>query len=123
MVAKVLVVDDDPLSCDLVAHALQAKGVSCRATYNGSEALGILPEDRPDLIVLDCALPGKSGLEVLRHVRGDPRFARIPVVMASARKSKVYEDAMLSEGAQAYFAKPFDVGVFQSTVMQLIARN
>ena len=121
MVAKVLIVDDDPLACDLISDALTAQGLTCRSVHSGSEAIGLLPREQPDIIVLDCAMPGKSGLEVLRHLRSNSRFERIPVVMASARNSPVYQEAMLAEGAQAYFTKPLNLPKFRSTVARLLA--
>lgn len=121
MVAKVLIVDDDPLMCDVMADALAAHGIDCSFVHSGVDAIHLLPDQKPDLIVLDCAMPGKSGLEVLRHLRAQPRFEDVPVVMASARKSPLYQEAMIAEGARAYFTKPLDLSTFGADILKLLA--
>ena len=97
----ILVVDDDIHIGDLLQEALEGEGYRVSRAYSGTEAVLALDRARPNLILLDLALPGLSGEEVL------PRLAGIPVIVVSARADVDSKTALLLGGAADYVTKPF----------------
>jgi two-component system, OmpR family, phosphate regulon response regulator PhoB len=105
--AQVLVVDDEPDISALVAYHLARASYRVRTAGSGAEALASVESQAPDLIVLDLMLPGMSGLEVLRELRGRAECAAIPVVLLTARREERERIEGLRLGADDYVAKPF----------------
>ena len=103
--ASVLIVDDHEQAARLVAALLRASGHRAVCAAGGEEALLYVQQDRPDLVLLDVMMPGIDGLEVLRRLRGDRRFAELPVLMYSAVSDEETRSAALAAGAQEYLVK------------------
>ena len=82
--AVVLVVDDDEFTCDAIRRLLTRMGYTTACAVSGAEALNLLEQVRPDVIVLDWMRPGMDGLEVLRKLRADPKTKDVPVLLYSA---------------------------------------
>ena len=103
--ATVLMIDDVPLFRDVVVHALQRAGhqVSCAA--NGAAAMEALKTVRPDLILLDLAMPEMNGLAFLRQLRADKALARTPVVVVSALSEAVEVKEAMKIGVQGHLLK------------------
>lgn len=80
----VLVVDDDPDVLELAKHLLGAQGYTVIGVESGFQAVEALAVSRPDAMVLDLMMPGRTGVEVLEHVRFDPATADLPVICFSA---------------------------------------
>jgi DNA-binding response OmpR family regulator len=106
--ARVLVAEDDPVTCRFLASLLDAKGYEVLTAGDGRDALDLAVRQRPDLIICDLVLPYRDGLDVLRALRRDERVARIPVVILSMRDRE--EDIVrgLEMGADDYVVKPFN---------------
>jgi two-component system KDP operon response regulator KdpE len=103
-VSRVLVVDDEaPILRALTAN-LRARGYESDAVANGEDALRVAAARHPDAIVLDLGLPGMSGLEVIRGLRG---WTRVPIIILSARGGERDKVAALDAGADDYVTKPF----------------
>jgi two-component system KDP operon response regulator KdpE len=101
---RVLVVDDEaPILRALIAN-LRARGYQPDAAATGEEALKLAAKHRPDAVVLDLGLPGMSGIEVIRGLRG---WTRVPIIILSARGSERDKVAALDAGADDYVTKPF----------------
>jgi DNA-binding response OmpR family regulator len=102
----VLVVDDEPTIVEVVARYLERAGFETHEAADGTEALRIAGEHRPDLVVLDLMLPGIDGLEVMRqlHERAGPRIA---VILLTARGEESDRLVGLRDGADDYVVKPF----------------
>ena len=98
----VLIVDDDPAIGDLEEEVLGRAGYGVRRAYSGTEALLILRELRPDIVLLDLMLPGLSGEELLPALEG------IPVIVVSAKTAVADKVGLLLGGAVDYMTKPFD---------------
>lgn len=98
----VLIVDDDPAIGDLEEEVLGRAGYGVRRAYSGTEALLILRELRPDIVLLDLMLPGLSGEELLPALEG------IPVIVVSAKTAVADKVGLLLGGAADYMTKPFD---------------
>ena len=75
---------------------------------NGQSALDVIKRRAPDLAILDCNMPGLSGVQVLRELRKSPALFKLPVLMLTGRQSDADEDIVRFEGANDYLRKPFD---------------
>ena len=104
---RVLVVDDEEDVLRLARIILESGGYEVATASSGEEALRMVEEDRPDLVLLDVVMPGLSGLDVCRLLRRDKETQGIPIIMFMALGSEV--DLMLAQGEKAdgYVLKPF----------------
>lgn len=118
--AKILVVDDVPDWCKMLSHLLKLAGHSAMFVTDGDDALALLRRARFDLVVLDLFLPGFTGFDVLRSIRG--KFnPPIPVLVYSAHDEDAYRATSLALGAQAYVVKTGkSVEAFVETVQRLL---
>jgi len=105
---RVLVADDDPDILKVVAANLEAEGIEVEAVSNGWEAQARALRTSPDLIILDIAMPGRTGLEVMAALRSHPETKDIPVVLLTARSSDADIWEGWKSGAAYYLTKPFD---------------
>jgi CheY-like chemotaxis protein len=104
---RILIADDDVSLRLLLSATLSDSEVDLLEAQDGLQALLLAQQELPDLILLDVAMPGMTGLEVCRQLKLDQRTAEIPVVMISAKAKPLDEDAGLEAGAQSYLTKPF----------------
>jgi DNA-binding response OmpR family regulator len=120
---KVLVVDDDPAILSMIRRYLTANGLSCVVTDNGSEALMLVRESRPDIILVDAVMPGLDGHAVCRVLKKEAATRSIPVIiMSGARIEEKDVLAGFSGGADDYITKPFSLAVLLARV-QVVARR
>jgi two-component system, OmpR family, phosphate regulon response regulator PhoB len=105
----VLVVEDEPAQREVLAYNIQAEGYQVISAQAGDEALVLVRETPPDVIVLDWMLPNVSGIEVCRQLKMSTETARIPVIMLSARSEEVDKIRGLETGADDYITKPYSV--------------
>jgi len=115
----ILICDDERPLRELVKAAL-GDSYDYEEAADALEAEEVLAQRRPDLLVLDVMLPGKSGLELLGELRDRPETADIPVVVISAWHGE-YEQTALGTGASAFLGKPFDPDELAVTVEKLVA--
>lgn len=107
MEERILVVDDEPDLLELVRVNLAQAGFAVTTAATGREALKAIRSGTPDLVVLDLMLPDISGTEVCREVRSDTAFARLPIIMLTARGDEVDRVVGFELGADDYVTKPF----------------
>ncbi len=105
----VLIVEDEPAQREVLAYNLEAEGYRVALAETGDEALLLVAEEEPDLILLDWMLPGISGIELCRRFRMRPETRGIPVVMLSARSEEVDRVRGLEIGADDYVVKPYSL--------------
>ncbi len=106
--AKILVVDDDVDTVELLVKRLRAEGYDTSGAYDGEQALQAVRQYEPDLIILDIKMPGIDGYEVCRRLKGSEETKVIPIIMLTV-KSKVPDKVRgLDIGADDYIPKPFD---------------
>ncbi|MEM7318014.1 MAG: response regulator, partial [Pseudomonadota bacterium] len=86
---SVLVVEDEPAQREVLAYNLEAEGFRVLRAENGEEALLVVDEDMPDIIVLDWMMPNLSGIEVCRQLKIRPETRGVPVIMLSARSEEI----------------------------------
>ena len=107
MPATILIADDEPLLTELLEFRLTARGYETVVAHDGREALALLAEKEPQAVVLDMMMPVHDGLEVLRRIRANERFASTPVIMLTARRGEADVVGALELGADDYLVKPF----------------
>ncbi|OGO07012.1 MAG: hypothetical protein A2Y92_01045 [Chloroflexi bacterium RBG_13_57_8] len=102
---RVLIVDDEPRIIKFLNLKLKSSGYDVISARNGAEALALMRQEEPDLLILDVVMPGIDGFETLRQIRS---FSAVPVVILSARETNVDKVKGLDLGADDYLAKPFN---------------
>ena len=105
----VLLVEDEPAQREVLAYNLEAEGFDVQRASNGEEALVLVSENPPDLILLDWMMPHVSGLEVCRRLKMRPETRGIPIIMLSARSEEVDKVRGLETGADDYVIKPYSI--------------
>ncbi len=118
--AEILIVEDDRAIIRGLETNLTFEGHSVRAVTRGDEAEAAIAAARPDLLVLDVMLPGLSGFEICRRVRGADRH--LPILMLTARGEDVDKAMGLDLGADDYLTKPFSLTEFLARVRALLRR-
>lgn len=116
---KVLVVDDDVKTVELVKLYLNRDGYRVLTAYDGTEALRLAREGHPDLIVLDLMLPGINGLEICRTLRGE---SDVPIIMLTAKTTDQDKLIGLDLGADDYVTKPFSPRELAARVRVVLRR-
>jgi len=116
---KVLVVDDDVKTVELVKLYLNRDGYRVLTAYNGNDALQMARENHPDLIVLDLMLPGLNGLDVCRTLRGE---SEVPIIMLTALTTDDDRLTGLNLGADDYVTKPFSPRELAARVRAVLRR-
>ncbi len=128
---KILVIDDDPDLQAAVKKVLESKSYEVAAALNGDEGLRKVVDERPDLIILDVVMPGKSGFEVCKELKTDPKyyfFSHIPVLMLTVYpddREKMHlsmREGMTME-AEDYLHKPFDPDELLNRVEELLEKK
>lgn len=104
---KVLIVEDEVAIVTLLRYNLEKEGFTVITTGDGEEAVHMIKEHRPDIVVLDWMLPGMTGVEVCKHVRWNQDIKNTPIIMLSARGEEGDRIRGLDSGADDYMVKPF----------------
>ncbi|MBB3995408.1 two-component system phosphate regulon response regulator PhoB [Sulfitobacter undariae] len=112
---SVLVVEDEPAQREVLSYNLEREGFRVIKTGDGNEAVMLVEEERPDLILLDWMLPGTSGIEICRQIKMKPAFRLTPVIIVSARTEEADKVRGLEIGADDYVVKPY-------SLVELLAR-
>ena len=119
----ILVAEDDRDIADLIAHYFAKQGWTTHVTGAGDEALAYAKRNAVDLVVLDLMMPGLSGLEVCRALRGDKTTEGVPIIMVTARAEETDRILGLDIGADDYLAKPFSPNELVARVRALLRRS
>ncbi len=106
--APILIVDDNASNTKLLAFLLTSKGYVVRTAANADEALAVLGEFQPRLILMDIQLPGVDGLTLTRQLKADPRTRGISIIAATAYAMKGDEERVRAAGCDGYITKPID---------------
>jgi two-component system, OmpR family, response regulator MtrA len=117
----VLIADDDEDILALVRATIERSGHEVMAVGDGAAALIAMAERRPDLAVLDIAMPELDGLEVLRRLRADDATRDLPVILLTAQAQAADVERGFATGASAYVRKPFSPRDLATRVDELLA--
>jgi two-component system phosphate regulon response regulator PhoB len=123
MAAKILVIEDESALVVLLRYNLEAEGYDVSVATTGEEAVLLLGEERPDLVILDWMLPGISGIEICRRVRARAETRDIPIIMLTARGEEGDRLRGLATGADDYVVKPFSVAELMARVKAILRRS
>lgn len=107
MTHKILIVDDEPNILISLEYLMQREGFAVTVARDGLQAIEAIERDIPDLVLLDVMMPGKTGLEVCQHVRANDKFAKMRIIMLTAKGRETDVAKGLALGANAYVTKPF----------------
>ena len=118
--ARILVVDDDPEIVTLLSARLVKRGYKISTASDGHAALTLAKKERPDLMLLDVMMPGKSGWEVARALKQDPETQGIKIVMVTAIGEKTNELTSPLYGADAHVDKPFEFEKLEKIISDLL---
>ncbi|MFD0981297.1 phosphate regulon transcriptional regulator PhoB [Tropicimonas aquimaris] len=120
---SVLVVEDEAAQREVLTYNLEAEGFRVCRAENGEEALLLVEEDAPDLIVLDWMLPNVSGIEVCRRLKMRADTRSVPIIMLSARSEEVDRVRGLETGADDYVVKPYSVVELMARIRAQLRRT
>jgi DNA-binding response OmpR family regulator len=118
--AKVLIVDDEPNIVTAVDFLLQQQGIETAKAYNGADALEILPDFQPNIIILDVMMPGIDGFEVARKIRSMNEYDNTRIIFLTAKGTDKDRWAGYASGGEVYLTKPFDNETLINVVMETL---
>ena len=117
---KILVVEDESQMVEVLKMRLEAHGYEVITADNGQDGLEKAKKEKPDLIIMDLMLPKMNGYKACGLLKSDARYAKIPIVIFTARAQE--EDLKLGEelGAEVYITKPFEPQALLSKIRELL---
>lgn len=117
---RILIVDDEPNIVMSLEYAFQKQGCQVFIARDGGEALAIMSQNVPDLVILDVMMPQVDGYETLKQIKNNLAFAKAKIIFLSAKSKTEDIEKGLALGADAYFTKPFSVKKLITEVELLI---
>lgn len=121
--AKILLAEDEKQIADMISFKLSNGGHQIVRAQDGEQAIAMAARERPDLILLDAMMPGVSGFEVLRRLKGDSSLRSIPVMMVTAKGHERDVLTGLRGGAVDYIVKPFSLKELSARVELALRRE
>lgn len=119
---KILVVDDEEHIAELISYNLTSNGYKVVIANNGIDAIKLVIEEKPNLILLDLMIPGKDGYDVCKDVRSNSEIRNTPIIMLTAKSEEVDKILGLELGADDYITKPFSVRELLARVKAVLRR-
>ncbi|MEM7741754.1 MAG: response regulator [Pseudomonadota bacterium] len=116
----ILVVEDNELNMKLFHDLLEVQGYGILQSGNGDEAFQLALDHIPDLILMDIQLPERSGTEVARQMKSEPKLADVPIIAITAFAMKDDEERIRASGCDDYLAKPISVTEFLEKVKRYL---
>ena len=120
---SVLVVDDEPLTQDLLRLMLEPAGFRVSGADDGFEALRLIEENKPDVMILDVMMPDMDGIEVCRTIRENAKTADLPIIMFSGKTHLNAVQEGLDAGANRYLAKPMSRMDLIQNLREVLSEN
>lgn len=123
MNARILVVDDNATNLKLASEVLEMEGHEVLRASDADEAQALLGAQRPDLILMDIALPGMDGLELTRRLKARPDMREVPIIALSAFAMKGDEEKAFASGCDGYITKPINTRTFPAQVLAFLRKG
>ncbi|GAB4266735.1 MAG: hypothetical protein Kow0080_08220 [Candidatus Promineifilaceae bacterium] len=123
MTHSILIVDDEPITRDMLRMMLELAGYHVREAEDGLDALRQIDTAVPDLVLLDVMMPGLDGFEVCATLRRMPKTAELPVIMVSAKSAQESIQRGLAAGANKYLTKPITRQFLLDEIKELIGQS
>lgn len=114
----VLVVDDSVTVRKVTSRLLERHGMNVLTAKDGVDAMALLQEHTPDLMLLDIEMPRMDGFEVAMQVRADPRLQQLPIIMITSRTGQKHRDRAMAIGVNDYLGKPYQESVLLESIAQ-----
>ena len=118
----ILIVDDNAANLRLARILLSSAGYTVRTAIGAEDALAVLREFTPRLILMDLQMPGVDGLALTRHLKGDPATQSVKIIALTAYAMKGDDERALAAGCDGYIAKPIDTRTLPGTVASFLER-
>ena len=119
---RILIVEDETELVKAIQIRLEEAGYEVLAAYDGQEGLDKAKKEMPDLIILDLMLPKMDGYKVCGLLKKDKRFAKIPIIILTAKAQESDEKLSLEVGADAYITKPFQHEAVLAKISELLEK-
>ncbi len=120
---EILLADDEPNQIELMKFNLEKSGFLVKSAYNGEQALNMIYEKKPNVLIADWMMPKMSGIELCRVLRSNKDTMLLPIIMLSARSEEADKSVGLDTGADDYMSKPFSPIELVSRVKALLRRT
>ena len=120
---EILIADDEPNQIELMKFNLEKNGFLVKSAYNGEQALDLIFQKMPNVLIVDWMMPKMSGIELCRILRSNKDTKLLPIIMLSARSEEADKSLGLDTGADDYISKPFSPMELVSRVKALIRRT
>ena len=120
---KLLVVEDDPIIMNLVVILLERAGYGVAQAASAEEGISLAVEKRPDLILMDVALPGMDGLEATRLLKAREETRAIPVIALTAQAMKQDTERAMRAGCDGFIAKPLSTNAFLTEIARFLGEQ
>ena len=121
--AEILIADDEPNQIELMKFNLEKNGFLIKSAFNGEQALDMIYEKKPNVLIADWMMPKMSGIELCKTLRSNKDTKLLPIIMLSARSEDADKSLGLDTGADDYISKPFSPRELVSRVKALIRRT
>lgn len=121
--AYILAVDDDREVLETLGRVLERENLEVQLANSGAQALDMLEQRVPDVLILDIIMPGMDGITICRRLRSDPRFTALPILFLTAKGSTDDIVDGLDAGADDYVVKPFELAELRARVQALLRRG
>jgi CheY-like chemotaxis protein len=119
---KVLIAEDNPVNRELLRELLELRGYTVLEACDGQEALRLIEQTQPELMLLDIGMPGMDGFAVVRRIRENPRLAQLPVVAVTAYAMRGDQERVLNSGFDGYLSKPINPSSLTKELDRLLNR-
>jgi len=120
---KVLIAEDNPVNRELLRELLELLGYTVLEACDGQEALRIIEQSQPELLLLDIGMPVMDGFAVIRRIRENPRLAKLPVVAVTAYAMRGDQERILNSGFDGYLSKPINPSSLIQELDRLLDRG
>jgi CheY-like chemotaxis protein len=120
---RILVAEDNAVNRELLRELLEARGYAVFEACDGQEALQMIEQSRPELVLLDIGMPVLDGFAVIRKIRENPRLAPLPVVAVTAYAMRGDREKILSSGFDGYLSKPLNPASLTAELDRLLTKS
>ena len=120
---RVLIAEDNAVNRELLRELLELRGYTVLEACDGQEALYMIEQDQPELLLLDIGMPVMDGFAVIRRIRENPRLARRPVVAVTAYAMRGDREKILNSGFDGYLSKPVNARSLAEELHRLLGQR
>lgn len=120
---RILIVDDNPTNLKLLRVLMSVEGYEVRTVMDAIEALKVLQDFQPALILMDLQLPGMDGLELTRQLKANPKYQNITILAVTAYAMKGDNEKALAAGCDGYVSKPIDTKQLPGVIADYLANK